>query len=346
MKIPTAETERFIREPDPALNAVLVYGPDQGLVRERARKIVSSVVDDLADPFRVTELTAAVLRDDPARLSDEVGALSLTGGRRVVRLGDASDAITKTLDGVLSTASANDILVVVEAGDLGPRSKLRKLFEDAGTAAALACYADDVRALGEVIRETLGQAGLTATSDAISYLSDHLGSDRMISRMELEKLATYAFGAGEVTLEDAEAIVGDGAANSIDDIIYSTSEGNIFSLDRALQRVFDEGVNSVAVVRAAQRHFQRLHRAAGAVAAGNTPDQAMKALRPPVFFKRTASFRGQLQAWNVSRLAGALRALTDVEIACKTTGIPAEASCRRTLLGICYQAARSQNLRG
>jgi len=346
MKIPTAETERFIREPDPALIAVLVYGPDQGLVRERARKIVSSVVEDLADPFRVTELTAAVLLDDPVRLSDEVGALSLTGGRRVVRLGDAGDATTKTLDGVLSTASANDVLVVVEAGDLGPRSKLRKLFEDSGTAAALACYADDVRALGEVIRETLSQAGLTATPDAISYLSDHLGSDRMISRMELEKLATYAFGAGEVTLEDAEAVVGDGAVNSIDDIVYSTSEGNIFNLDRALQRVFDEGINSVAVVRAAQRHFQRLHRAAGAVAAGNTPDQAMKALRPPVFFKRAASFRGQLQAWNVSSLAGALKALTDAEIACKTTGIPAETSCRRILLGICYQAARSHNLRG
>ena len=200
--------ERFVHEPDPALIAVLVYGPDQGLVHERARMIVSSVVEDITDPFRVTELTATVLRDDPARLSDEVGALSLTGGRRVVRLGDAGDATTKMLDGVLSTASANDILVVVEAGDLGPRSKLRKLFEGSTAAAALACYADDVRALGEVIRETLGQAGLTATPDAFSYLSDHLGNDRMISRMELEKLATYALDTGEVTLEDAEAVVG------------------------------------------------------------------------------------------------------------------------------------------
>ncbi len=113
-------------------------------------------------------------------------------------------------------------------------------------------------------------------------------------------------------------------------------------LDRALQRAFDEGVNSVAVVRAAQRHFQRLHLAAGGVAAGNTPDQAMKTLRPPVFFKRAAAFRGQLQAWNVARLAGVLEALTDAEIACKTTGVPAEASCCRTLLAIARRAARSR----
>ena len=53
MKIPTAETEHFVREPDPEWIAVLVYGPDQGLVRERARKIASSVVEDLADPRKV-----------------------------------------------------------------------------------------------------------------------------------------------------------------------------------------------------------------------------------------------------------------------------------------------------
>jgi len=345
MKIAPAEAERFVRGPDPAWTAVLVYGPDQGLVRERARKIAASVVEDLADPFRVTELTAAALRDDPARLSDEAFALSLTGGRRVVRLRDAGEAAAVALDGVLATASADDILVVGEAGDLGPRSKLRKLFEAAAGAAAMACYADDARSLGEVIRETLGQAGLGATPDAIAYLSDHLGSDRMLSRMELEKLATYAFGANEVTLEDAEAVVGDGAATTLDDIVYSTAEGNSSSLDRTLQRAFDEGVNSVAVVRAAQRHFQRLHRAAGGVAAGNTPEQALKALRPPVFFKRSASFRGQLQMWNVGRLAGALEALTDAEIACKTTGVPAEASSRRILLGIARQAARRRRNR-
>ena len=68
----------------------------------------------------------------------------------------------------------------------------------------------------------------------------------------------------------------------------------------------------------------------------------MKLLRPPVFFKRAALFRGQLQAWNVARLAGALEALTEAEIACKTTGVPAEASCRQTLLAIAWRAARSR----
>ena len=340
MKIAPADADRFARAPDPNCAAVLVYGPDGGLVRERARRIALSVVEDLADPFRVTELTAASLRDDPARLSDETSALSLIGGRRVVRLRDAGDAAAANLRDVLPSASAADVLVVVEAGDLGPRSTLRKLFENAANGAALACYPDDARALATVIREILGQAGLTATPDAMAYLADHLGADRMVTRMELEKLATYALGASEVTLDDVEAVVGDSAATTLDDIVFSTAAGDLRDLDRALQRAFDEGVNAVAVVRASQRHFQRLHRAAGAVASGRTPDQAMKALRPPVFFKRGAAFLGQLSAWSADRLGGALEMLTEAEIDCKSTGIPAEAACRRALLAIARRAAR------
>lgn len=345
MKIGAAEAERFVNRPGPELTAVLVYGPDDGLVRERARRIALSVVDDLADPFRVTDLAAASLRDDPARLSDEACALSLTGGRRLVRLRDTGDAAAAALEDVLSAASASDVLVVVEAGDLAPRSKLRKLFEGAANAAALACYPDDARTLGEVIRETLAESGLGATPDAMAYLTGHLGSDRMLSRMELEKLATYALGASEVTLEDAEAVVGDGAATTLEDIAFTTGEGDTTALDRALQLAFDEGANAVAVVRAAQRHFQRLHRAAGGIAAGSAPDQAMKTLRPPVFFKRTAAFRGQLGIWSTSRLAGALEDLTEAEVACKSTGVPAEAACRRALLAIARRSAQLRRIR-
>ena len=343
MKIAPAQADRFVGNPGPDCVAVLVYGPDSGLVRERARKLASTVVEDLADPFRVTEIAAPALREDPAKLADEACAMSLMGGRRVVRLRDAGDAAAAALEDVLSTASSADVLVVAEAGDLNPRSKLRKLFEGAENGAAVACYMDDERSLSEVIRETLGQSGLAVSPDAMAFLADHLGSDRMLSRMELEKLATYALGGNQVTLEDAEAVVGDGAAIALEDISFSTADGNVAALDRALGLAFDEGTNAVAVVRAAQRHFQRLHRAAGAVAGGATPDQAVKALRPPVFFKRARAFRSQLQNWSAPRLSGALTALTEAEIACKTTGIPAEAACRRALLALARQAARSRS---
>ena len=131
MKVGAATADRFAKSPPAEIGAVLVYGPDSGLVRERAKLLLKAIVDDVTDPFRVVELTAAALRDDRSRLADEADAMSLTGGRRVVGIKGATDTVGDIIGDVLPTHSGDSALIVVEAGELGPRSKLRKLFETA-----------------------------------------------------------------------------------------------------------------------------------------------------------------------------------------------------------------------
>ncbi|MGE5503325.1 MAG: DNA polymerase III subunit delta, partial [Actinomycetota bacterium] len=116
-----SQTEAFLKAPPAAIRAVLVYGPDAGLVRERAQRLVRTVVPDPSDPFRVAELTPASLKDDPARLADEAAAIALTGGRRAVVLRDAGDTVSGPVGSFLANAKG-DGLVVIEGGDLGPRS--------------------------------------------------------------------------------------------------------------------------------------------------------------------------------------------------------------------------------
>ena len=107
---------------------MLVYGPDSGLIRERADSLARQIVDDLDDPFRVSELDPAMLKDDPARLADEAAALSMTGGRRVVRLRPTSDQQADVIASFLADPMG-DALIIVEAGELQARSKLRKAIE-------------------------------------------------------------------------------------------------------------------------------------------------------------------------------------------------------------------------
>lgn len=331
MKLRPAEVERVLRRPDPGLRAVLVYGPDEGLVRERAGALARGVVEDLADPFRVGEVTGTQLRQDPGRLADEAAALSLTGGRRVVRLRGVDDGAAGALEPVLGSP-AGDSLIVVEAGDLGPRSRLRRLFEQAGNAAALACYQDDARTLEGVIRRTLAERDLRPTDDAVIHLCANLGGDRMVSRSELEKLSLYAAGTGTVTLEDAVACVGDSAAATLDDLAGATAARDPAATGRALGRALETGVSPVAALRAVGRHFQRLQLAAATVDAGRSAEEAMRALRPPVFFKRADAFRAALRAWSAADSGAAQAALAEAEILCKSTGTPANAACAAALM--------------
>ncbi|MBB4285522.1 DNA polymerase III subunit delta [Roseospira goensis] len=337
MKIPPGRAAAFVKAPDPSVRAVLVYGPDRGLARERLDALTRTVVADVADPFRVTEMPAAALKDDPARLADEAAALSLMGGRRVVRVMDATDATAGALKAVLADA-AGDALVLVLAGELAPRGALRTLFEGAETAAALACYADDGAALDQVIRDTLAPHGLTADRDAMAFLVAHLGGDRLLTRAELEKLITYKGGPGEVTLDDAAACIGDTAALGLDDLALAVADGDDAQAQRVLDRLLRGGTNAVTVLRAVSRHFQRLHLAAGSMAGGRSADQAVGALRPPPIFKHRDRITAQVRRWDAARLGQALDLLLEAEADCKGFGPAPAVVCARALLRLAQGA--------
>lgn len=354
MKLPGNRLTAFLKAPDAGCRAALFYGPDIGLVRERADRLTQAVCADLKDPFRIAELSAGMLASDPARLADEVAAMSLTGGRRVVRIRGAEDAAAALLAPIVKSAPPKsapgksilgDTLIVVESSDLGPRSSLRKLFEAEAQAVAVACYADTARDLGEVIREQLGQHRIALAPDALAYLTANLGGDRAVTRSELEKLALYAGEGGRVSFEDAVACVGDTSLLSIDDVIFAAADGEPKKLETALARALAEGENPISIIRAVMRHFHRLHLAGSRIAAGSSPEDALRALRPPVFFKYEERFKSQLTRWPPRRVAQALAALTEAELNMKRSILPQETIGRAVLFDIARAGAARGNRR-
>lgn len=344
MKIKASDADRFAAKPDAKLRAVLVYGPDGGLVRERMNMLTRSVVEDLSDPFRITELGDGDLRGDPARLADEAAAIAMLGGRRVVRVRGAGDSLAKTFEGFLDDPSG-DALVIVEAGDLGPRSSLRKLFEDRGNAAALPCYADDAGALENVIRQRLAKDGLGIEPDALEYLIANLGSDRGVTMNELDKLCLYmgpaeAGAKRNVALADVRVSVGDNSESNLDDAVDAALGGDLPALDLALLRARGADTSPVALVNALSRRLQQLHLVLAEMETGTPADVAIRAMRPPVHFSRAALLRRQLGLWNRRKLGKAMELAMEAEFQCKTTGLPEDAICGQVLMRIA-QAARA-----
>lgn len=336
MRISVARSEAFLRSPGSEVRAVLLYGPNAGLVHERADRLAAAIAPP-GDPFRTSELSPDDLKNDPARLNDEAQALSLGGGRRVVRLRGATDAVAKAFEGWLDGASG-DSLMVVEAGDLSPRSTLRKLFEGAACGAAVPCYADEGRSAEEIVGAILESHGLAIERSALDRLLGALGDDRLVIRSEVEKLALYARGKGRLGVEDVEAAIGDSGEMSLEAVALAAASGDGEALERALARAYRAGAEPVSLLRAAAGHLQRLHLIAGQTAEGTPEEAALDALRPPIFFKTAPAFRRQLRLWDAARLMDALKLLAEAEKACKTTGNPAETLCARALLGIAVQA--------
>ena len=364
MKISGRSVARFLKAPDPEIEAVLIYGPDGGLVSERSAALTAALGIDPDDPFAHSELSGAEVASDPARLHDECAALSFGGGRRLVLVKAAADALTPAVQALLADPPGAALLLL-QGGDLPPRSRLRKLFEQSDRAAALPCYQDDAQSLPAVIRQSLSEAGFDIAPDALDHLVAHLGADRQMTRRELEKLVLYvgdATGgeAGEDVGErsggegarrrigwaEVTACLADGSLQTLDELTLAVGDGDLEAVDRGLRRLSAEGINAVSLLRALMRHFHRLLTAADALGKGSSAERAVEGLRPPVFWKHKGRVAAQLRTWPVLQLARAEQELLEAEILCKSSGLPAAIVAERAALTLARRAAAAARRRG
>ena len=332
MKIDSRAIDGFLRNPRDAVRVAVFHGPDQGLVAERSARLGSSVVDDLKDPFAVVDLTEADLKEDPPRLGDEARALSFGGGHRLVRVRGSGEPVAKAVALYLADPGPG-ALVIVEAGELSPKSGLRANYEKNPTVAVIGCYPDQGSDLAATVRRALADRGLNADREAVERLCVHLAEDRGVVRSEIEKLVLYVGDGNRVSVADVSACLTDAAAVSLDGLALACADGDTGAVDRLTRRALDEGMSEIALIRATQQHFLRLE---WVVAQG---EGALSRLRPPVFFKQRDRVQAQVRRWSSAAIRRAVAALTEAEIGCKSSGQPASLVCSRTLLAIASQAA-------
>ncbi len=319
----------FLAAPPPDCRAVLLLGDDSGLIAERAEALLRAVSG--GDALCVAEPGREALKD-PRALADAAAATPLMGGRMALRVRDAKDAWAEAARLVL--AGPGPGLVVFEGPGLTKASKLRALIEKDPRGQIVECYAERGRDLAASIQRILAELGARAEPAALDWLAERGGEDRMALRRQLEVLALHAAPGEAITVEDAMALLGEGAALDLEEALLAATEGQVAAADRAIAQAFAEGSNAVQVIRAALRHVQRLHLAALAVERGAPPAEAIAALRPPVFWRHKPALERALRRWNAARLEALGNALLRAERQAKTTGLPDALIARQALLAI------------
>jgi DNA polymerase-3 subunit delta len=326
-----AGVEAFVARPDPARAVVVLFGPDSGLVSERAEAIVRASVDDPNDPMAIVRMAGDDLASDPARLADEALAIPMFGGRRAIWVRAGARNFVAAVEGLISGGQLRECRVVIEAGDLRKTAPLRALGERNASVTAIACYADTGRDIDRLIEEEIRGSGLSIAPEARAALAALLGGDRRASRNEIQKLATFAHGQGSVSLEDVAAVVGDSSAWALDQLVDAAYAGKPREVELLFAKAFEGGSSAGTVIFAAARQCAQLHRMRLNVEAGTRVEDA---IGPQIFAKRRGAWEAALKVWTTARLAHLMGELAAIGLSIRQSPALATAYCHRALLQI------------
>lgn len=348
VKLAARDISSFLNQPDKnGVRAVVVYGPNQTKVREHAQRVCEWTVPDIHDAFAVTSIRADEYDSQSTSLADELNTLNMLGGRRLIHIRQAGDKMTAALKQALSDYRGENY-AVIEAGELSPRSSLRKWAETQNNVAALACYDESAQELATILIEKLAQNGFKADYDVRQYFTNMYGSNRMEAEAELDKIMCYVgfpdMGAQkEVTLADVQACTGNRADQTLDILLQHVMDSDFSTLDKAYHALIQDGVSEVYILRSLQNYIARLSFVHILLNSGLSQNEAIKKLQPPVFFKNKPAFQKHLSLWSLDRLDKAQDRLIRTEAAIKQTGVPAQELTQRTLMALAHQAKSAQN---
>ena len=333
------EIDAFLARPDSGRPIILLYGPDAGLVRERADALLASAVDDPNDPFSLVKLDGDELSAEPSRLVDEALTIPLFGGRRAIRVRAGSRSFASGVD-ALATSPLKDCRVVIEAGELRPESPLRKACERAKTAVAIGCYPDTERDLARLIDDELRASNLRIAPDARAALVSLLGGDRQASRNELRKLTLYSHGKGEVGLDDVMDVVSDASELKLDPIVDGAFAGKPELVESEFAKAMIAGIYPGMIISAAQRQAAWLHKSALAVAEGTPVSTLLEGGFPQLHFSRKPNVETALRNFSPARLASIIDQLATAALDMRKQTSLAAVIAQRVLLSIAVNAKR------
>lgn len=333
------DVDSFLARPDPGRPIVLLYGPDSGLVRERADALMASAVDDPNDPFSLVRLDGDELAAEPSRLVDEAMTVPLFGGRRAIRVKAGSRSFASGVE-TLTDSPIRDCRIVIEAGELRPEAPLRKICERAKNAVAIACYPDTERDLAKLIDDELRLSNLKIAQDARATLMSLLGGDRQASRNELRKIVLYAHGQREITLDDVMAVVSDASDFKLDPIVDGAFAGQPAMVESEFAKAMIAGTYPGLIISAAQRQVAALHKAALLMEGGASAASAAESGFPRLHFSRKNVVETALRNFSATRLVQVMDQLATAALDVRKQSSLAAVIAQRALMSIAVNARR------
>jgi DNA polymerase III subunit delta len=329
------EFENFIKRKASTMNGLLFHGSDAEAVSSLARQTIRAIAGEAGAGAATLHVELSSLKENPGRIIDEFQSLSLLGDRRIIAIDGVDENTLKFLEPVLQATFVGNF-VVLQAGNLSKTSKLRVACEQAALIASLVIYEEDQAAIATRIRRLLSEAKLQWQDDAEALFFATVGMERSTVNQEIAKLILYCHGQAHVAEEDVTAICGDTAAFGVDELIDAVFAGNLEKTDRMASN-FDG--DQRMILTGLMSHLTRLQALRGEMECGMNADAAVRAAKPPIFFKRQTAVKNQLRTFELTELLALQQSVASAIFQTRKVSDLGDAVTNRTLLSIARTAA-------
>jgi len=296
-------------------NLFLLYGENEGLKKDIKLNIQTEMKNESGGLEFFSFYESEILTNDK-NFYNSVFSDSLFSNKKILVIKNASDKIINQLSEVIEKCPKN-LSLVIFAGILEKKSKLRNLSETSDKILCIPCYLDNEMTLGNIAKIALKKNNIILSQECINLLVEQSNGDRNNLKNELEKISHYALDNKKVGIDEIRSITNFSGEYKTDNLVNDCLCGNILQYKKSLSDLYVNTINQIFLLRILSNKIQRLLNMKEKQNDYNNLDSLLGANKPPIFWKEKPLVKKQLSIWNIDELKKTNKEISYVEMLCK-----------------------------
>lgn len=309
---------------------ILFYGENQGLKEEFKKNIKEANKNN----EKLNLLQDEIIKNENL-LINEISNKSLFNNKKIIFIDQVNEKILNIIEEMAEDVS--DEKIVIFAGNLDKKSKLRSYFEKSKSCGIVACYQDNEITIKKIITNKLSDyQGLS--TQVINFIIQNTGLNRSKVNNEIEKIKS-CFLEKKINLEKIDLLLNIKTNDDFNKLKDEALKGNKIKTNKLLADTVFEPESNIYYLNSINQRINKLYEIEKLKQNNSNTETLVSSLKPPIFWKDKPVLIEQTNKWNENKIKKALEKTYTVELQIKTgSAIKNDLLIKNLMIDLCTVA--------
>jgi len=235
---------------------------------------------------------------------------------KLIIISRATDKINNLIEEIIEK-KIEDLVIVLNAGILEKKSKLRSLFEKSKKIICVPFYEDNSQTLSEIVNKFLTENKILISQQLINLVVQRCRGDRQNLKNELEKIKNFINNKSKINPEDFLKLTNLAENYSVSELIDNCLAKNKRRTINILNENSYSAEDCILIIRTFLIKSKRLLKLLKEVKNNKNIDNVISSFRPPIFWKDKEIIKQQIKKWSYDSSEKLLYKINETELLIK-----------------------------
>ena len=293
------------------LKFFLFYGKNEGLKRHYINQLFKNNKSKNVIKYEEKEIL-----ENEEIFFENILSNSLFESEKFIIINRSTDKISGIIIDLIER-NINGVVIVVDAGLLEKKSKLRKLFEKEKDLACIATYPDTNEILSNLALTFFKKIDVSISRQNVNLIVDKCGGDRLNLENELEKIKFYLIEKKSISTEEILKLINLSENHTFYELIDHCLAKNKNKTINILNENSFSNEDCIIILRTFLFKAKKILGLSIEYEKNKDINKTINSAKPPIFWKEKDIIKTQLNKWNPEKIKELIYLINDIELQIK-----------------------------